>query len=115
MSEKEKLRNLEERLLDPDIRQSSAEVGKLLADEFVEFGSSGTIYDKRSIIADLKQNPGNDKPFTISNFKAHELSPTVALVTYRIVETNTLRSSIWRRKNDAWEMLFHQGTRAEPV
>jgi hypothetical protein len=40
------LYQLEERLLQPEIRHSPAELAKLLADEFVEFGSGGRVYSK---------------------------------------------------------------------
>ncbi len=107
------LRRLEERLLDPAIRCSADEVCKLLADDFVEFGSSGAIYDKSSIIADLMQEAGVNKTFTVIDFQARELAPTIVLVTYKIVETDTLRSSLWRFENDNWQMTFHQGTPAK--
>jgi hypothetical protein len=40
------LRSLEEQLLQSDIRRSAAKVGDLLADDFVEFGSSGRVFSK---------------------------------------------------------------------
>lgn len=105
------LRALEERLLDPDVRRSASQVGKLLADDFVEFGSSGRVYDKSTMIEALRQDPGFDSPPTIIEFGARELSPAIVLVTYRIGETGTLRSSIWRSDGARWRMVFHQGTR----
>ena len=44
------LRSLEEQLLQPEIRRSAAKVGDLLADEFVEFGSSGRAFSKSETI-----------------------------------------------------------------
>jgi hypothetical protein len=49
------LRGLEEELLKPEVRRSADRLSHLLADEFVEFGSSGRIFDKRQIIESLKQ------------------------------------------------------------
>ena len=54
------LRSLEEQLLQPEIRKNSEKLGDLLADEFVEFGSSGRTFDKRSIIDRLPQEQGDD-------------------------------------------------------
>ena len=51
------LRELEERLLQPDVRRSPRAVADLLADEFVEFGSAGRIFDKPQIIAALRDEP----------------------------------------------------------
>ncbi|WP_367575718.1 DUF4440 domain-containing protein [Pelagibius litoralis] len=106
----EVLHTLEARLLDPLVRCSPSEVDRLLSDDFVEFGSSGRVYDKAIMIEALRQDPGFDGPRTIINFKALELSSLVVLVTYRIRETGTLRSSIWRSNGEHWEMVFHQGT-----
>jgi len=49
------IRHLEEELLRPEIRRSADQVSRLLADEFIEFGSSGAIYDKCRIIEALQQ------------------------------------------------------------
>ncbi len=112
------LLDLENRLLKPEIRKSATELDSLLAEEFVEFGISGRVYDKPATIAELAQEvPSN---ITISNFKATLLSPDIALVTYRALHQSgagkpsvaSLRSSIWKRSEGQWQMLFHQGTRA---
>jgi len=46
-------RKLEERLLRPDVRSSAEQLDKLLADEFIEFGSSGRVFNKEQIIGTL--------------------------------------------------------------
>jgi hypothetical protein len=40
---KDQLCKLEQRLLEPEIRTAPAELDKLLADDFFEFGSSGNV------------------------------------------------------------------------
>lgn len=104
---------IEKRLLDPQVRRSPSEVDELLADDLCEFGSSGRIYDKPTSIKELRKDPGFDGPRTIVDFVVRELSPSVALATYRIRETGTLRSSIWRNEGGRWRMIFHQGTRSQ--
>ncbi len=108
------LRDLETRLLDPKVRQSPNLLEQLLAADFVEIGSSGRIYDKSMVIQALQQDPGFDGPRTISDFSARLLAHAIVLVTYRIRETGTLRSSIWRQDGERWSMVFHQGTRSKP-
>ena len=108
------LRSLETRLLDPKVRRSSDQLEDLLAADFVEFGSSGRVYDKPRVVEALRQDPGFDGPRTISDFSARLLSNSIVLVTYRIKESGTLRSSIWRRDGDRWRMVFHQGTPSKP-
>lgn len=107
------LRALEEGLLDPRVRASPGQVDLMLSDDFVEFGSSGQVYDKDTVIEGLKQDPGFDGTRTIAEFKLRVLSPSVVLVTYRVGETGTLRSSIWQSSDGRWKMVFHQGTRSE--
>ncbi|WP_370676935.1 DUF4440 domain-containing protein [Pleomorphomonas sp. PLEO] len=50
-------RSLERTLHRPEVRRSPETVGALLADDFIEFGSSGTVYDKASIIEALGSGP----------------------------------------------------------
>jgi hypothetical protein len=49
----EEFQQLEECLLWPEVRWSSHELVDLLADNFVEFGSSDQIFDKTQIIQAL--------------------------------------------------------------
>jgi len=112
------LRELEERLLQPNVRKSAKDVMHLLADDFIEFGSSGRVFDKQQIINSLQNEP--IEPLTqrsITEFKTSVLATGVVLVTYRIVKNisgeqpvHSLRSSIWKLNNDQWKMIFHQGT-----
>jgi hypothetical protein len=106
------IRQLEEQLLRPEVRMSAAQVSDLLADGFIEFGASGRIYDKKQIIDLLQQEQGRGGQRTVKNFFARELAADVVLATYRIVESQTIRSSIWKLTNGRWRMEFHQGTRA---
>ncbi len=52
---KEILLSLEHELLSSQVRASHARLDGLLAHAFVEFGSSGRIYDKQSMIHALTQ------------------------------------------------------------
>jgi hypothetical protein len=51
---------------------------------------------------------------TLHNFEVHPLAPDVVLATYCSVnetrKQHTLRSSIWKRIDGRWQMVFHQGT-----
>jgi len=109
------LRELEESLLLPDVRKSATLV-ELLADEFVEFGSSGRIYNKADLVSTLQAEVPSKQ--TASGFKLTELSPEVALLTYRIQlhdepPVHTLRSSLWKQMGGRWRMIFHQATVAK--
>jgi hypothetical protein len=50
----------------------------------------------------------------IRDFDVREITPDVALVTYRTVGTEgkeARRSSVWVRREPGWQIVFHQGTR----
>jgi len=106
------LRELEESLLLPDVRKSGRLL-ELLDDDFVEFGSSGTLYTKPDLAALLQAESRVVQ--TTSDFRLTSLGPDAALLTYRIHRhsdppVHTLRSSIWRMMDGSWRMLFHQAT-----
>jgi hypothetical protein len=117
-SPNEHIRRMEEHLLVPDVRKSNKELDELLADDFMEIGSSG-VYDKRQIIESLKDESPTKR--SLSDFKAFTLAPDVILVTYRITQhgpsdsspVHSIRSSIWKLLDGRWQMVFHQGTPAK--
>ena len=93
--------------------EKSAVVSELLADDFVEFGSSGRALTKAQILAELKDEV--PAAVTVTEFKVQLLASHVALVTYRAQRhwdppRNALRSSIWEQRRGRWQMVFHQGT-----
>ena len=97
---------VEQRLLEPEVRSSRDALDRLVADDFVEFGSSGQVYAKQDVIGQLLAAPAFSVQMTA--FRVRALSPDVALATYRT--GRSLRSSIWRREGDGWRIVFHQGT-----
>lgn len=108
----DELEALEMELLDPDVRRDSERLRKLLGEDFIEFGSSGRVYEKAMLI-DMISNEEQAKVL-IRDFAVRELASEVALVTYRTVGTSgqeARRSSVWVREQDDWKLAFHQGTR----
>jgi hypothetical protein len=105
------IRRLEEELLLPEARKSVTRLAALLAEEFIEIGSSGRIYEKQQIVDRLPQEQWTGPPATLSDFSARSLAPDLILAMYRIPESNTIRSSIWKMTSTGWRLVFHQGTR----
>lgn len=96
------------------MRSSPKAVSELLADGFVEFGSSGKVFDKPAIIEALSNETG-DLEIIVEDFTVRDLAPDVVLVTYKSKPAGSqpvtaLRSSIWKRISGRWQMVFHQGT-----
>lgn len=114
MDLKEHIRQLEENLLSPEVRSSRAELKKLLADGFFEFGSSGRVLYKDE---DLAEDGIGIIKAKLSDFEIHPLSDDIVLATYRtfneISNQHSLRSSIWKQSEGEWKMVFHQGTKTE--
>lgn len=110
--------DLETTLLKPEVRSSAKDLDLLIADDFMEFGSSGKIYDKKEILERLpKDTEVSPIEFVVSDFQVKELSENVVLVTFKtdkISSENThvvaLRASIWRKTSGNWQMIYHQGT-----
>jgi len=100
---------LEERLLKEEIPQSPEEINHLLADDWFEVGSYGDLWYKKDCANGLK-------PFkmTIYDFQVHPLAVDVVLATYRLIDEtrmiHTMRSSIWKYREDRWQMFYHQST-----
>jgi hypothetical protein len=109
-------RELEERLLRAEVRRSPDEAGKFLATDFIEFGSSGAVYNRQQVLDALaKENP---MELSATDFSVRVLCDDVVLVTDRAArndpasgqEWHSLRSSIWKFVDGHWLMSFHQGT-----
>ena len=74
----EQLLKFEMKLLDPALRRTPEMLAPMLADNFVEFGSSGRTYDKKQVLYQLsRQLPAQ---LTIEEFRVVELAPDAALV-----------------------------------
>lgn len=99
-------------MLDPAVRADPVRVRELLHDDFIEFGSTGRVYDKNILVEMLR----TERPSTvvIRDFTLRQLASDTALVTYRTVGQSgqeARRSSVWVRQDGVWKMVFHQGTR----
>ncbi len=111
---KDILYKLESSLLQKEVRQSAEKLDKLVAEDFLEIASTGKTFGKKHVIEDL---PKMDAPtFLINSFEVRELSPELAITIFEITKilngdtTNSMRSSIWKKFDGDWKMIFHQGT-----
>jgi hypothetical protein len=112
---KDTLYQLELSLVNQDNRSSADILNELLADDFIEYGSSGSIYNKEVTINSLTGAPS--PTYEIYDFEAISLSEAFAQTRFKTNRTNldgtkltSLRSSIWKKSNGKWQMCFHQGT-----
>lgn len=112
------LQALEQALHRPDVRRSRSQVEALLDPDFVEFGASGAVYARSQTVESLAQETADaDGQVTSSDYTLQRISDDAFLLTYEIQQEwrdgsrrVVLRSSIWKRRDGSWRMLFHQGT-----
>ncbi|GAA1279053.1 nuclear transport factor 2 family protein [Pseudonocardia aurantiaca] len=99
------------RLQDPAVRHTRSAAAELLDREFHEFGASGRVWGRDSILDMMADHEA--PPPTPDNIAATRLGEDVILLTYRTrrPERTALRSSLWRRRDGGpWRIYFHQGT-----
>lgn len=107
----------ERALLDPAVRRDRDLVSELLAEDFLEIGSSGRVWSREQIL-DLLAVEDYREP-ALENFKCALIAEKVGLVTYRTVRMDAesgqtsavLRSSLWIQESGIWKVRFHQGTK----
>ena len=109
------IKALELELLQPEVRKSKERLDELIADDFVEIGTSGKQYKKEDVINDLAKEL--ETKFVIQNFNIIEISPDSILATYQVTKElssdkkkiDSSRTSIWKNINGRWQIVFHQG------
>jgi len=100
-------------LLTPEVRGDSLKVAALLDPDFEEIGASGRLWTRESMMSALvAEPPDEDGAVEASEMRGTQLAPDLILLTY--VSASELRrarrSSLWRRTEESWQLLFHQGT-----
>lgn len=109
---------LESDLLESETRKSPQKINEILADDFIEFTSSGSEYHYKSGDVFQEENDNNELFWEVVDFKIRQLSYDCILATYKVIKHNesnenkkySLRSSIWKYCDGKWKMIFHQGT-----
>lgn len=108
--------DLETQLHRQEVRADEHALRHLIAEDFFEFGVSGTVWTREAVIDALRDEAFS--PREASEFRLTQLAEGVALLTYRAhrgataarPSADSLRSSLWRLGDGRWQMVFHQGT-----
>lgn len=87
---------------------------RMTSPEFWEVGASGRRYSRQFVLSTLEgryESPTEDV-WEIGDFHCLEIASDNYLVTYTLIQGQrvTRRSTIWRRANDDWQIVYHQGT-----
>ena len=102
--------------LSPRCRADAAWLGRLLAPDFHEFGSSGGEfgYEGTAELVAAATDPEGE-PITVANMRGWLLADGLVMLKYTSAHQGRRanRTSLWRRTADGgWQIFHHQGTPA---
>jgi hypothetical protein len=91
-----------------------AEFDALIAVDFREVGASGRCYNRQQTLSMLEQrfSGPSDGNWETGEYSCLKIAPDNYLLTYILVQglRVTRRASLWRRTNQGWVIVYHQGT-----
>jgi len=98
----------------PEFGMTRADFERMTDAAFWEIGASGRRYSREYVLDVLEErghNPGDDE-WDVRDFHCAEIAADNYLVTYTLRQEQriTRRASIWRRTEEGWKIVFHQGT-----
>ncbi|NVD72669.1 DUF4440 domain-containing protein [Duganella sp. BJB488] len=86
----------------------------MTADDFWEIGASGAVYDREFVIETLLERYQSPEPddLVCSDFTIRQLARGLYQLNYVLQQPGrrTRRTTLWRKTNEAWQIVFHQGT-----
>lgn len=103
----------------PTPSSSKEAIEKMLDDDFFEVGASGRTLSREHGVRTLMQRLERDDAldsWESSDFKVYHISDDSYLLTYTLVQEDnrvSKRATIWRKTNNGWSALYHQGTLVE--
>ncbi|MCA3244341.1 MAG: DUF4440 domain-containing protein [Alphaproteobacteria bacterium] len=109
---------LEKELMRDETRQSQVRLNELLHNDFQEYSQSGYAYGKQYVLDAFQEYQPGAKRYESKNFTARYLDNNLVQVNFEsftIPRNQTepraaLRSSLWKKEGNHWQMIFHQGT-----
>ncbi|MCE1164218.1 MAG: nuclear transport factor 2 family protein [Bacteroidetes bacterium] len=113
MNPEKEILKLETELLDVEKRKDVDFLRMVIADDFIEKGSSGKIYDKEETIKSLILSAESGHfEYEITDFEIIEKPGGSVTALYRInINGNvTLRKSVWKKSGTSWRIHSHEGT-----
>jgi len=96
--------------------QTKQDIENQMCHEFWEVGASGNVYTKQDVIETLLErynDPSYQDIWEAKDFALTKIAPDNYLLTYILIQEKTRvtrRSTLWRRINGDWKILYHQGT-----
>lgn len=97
---------------------------RLMVGDFFEIGASGRIYTRENVIERVLSRHEHNDPAAeseIDDFSVREIGPHAYIATYTLTLLDghakriSRRASVWTDRAGHWQVLYHQGTLAEPT
>ena len=116
----EELRRREPIFHHPELGTERADYEKMTAGDFWEIGASGQRYSREHVFEvreARRHHPVDESDWESGDLHCRELAPDLYLLTYTLRQGARLtrRSTIWRRVDGDWQVVFHQGTVVVPT
>jgi hypothetical protein len=102
----------------PELGTTRADFERMTDPTFWEVGASGRRYSRQYILDELEKryaHPAEDV-WEARDFHCREITADNYLLTYTLIQDGarvTRRSTIWRRTDQDWKIVYHQGTIVE--
>ncbi len=110
----EELRQREPIFHRPEFGTTRADFAAMMDDAFWEVGASGRRYSREYVLDVLEERWREPPPdqWETSDFRCAEIAAGNYLLTYTLRQGDRLtrRATIWRRTEQGWKIVFHQGT-----
>jgi len=104
--------DLERELQTRTCRNNRARVLELLAPDFTEVGASGRVWDLRITLEMLASEPEDEEEIQVIDLSGRILADGFILARWDSLHggRRARRTSLWRRQDDGWRLVHHQGT-----
>jgi hypothetical protein len=102
----------------PELGTTRADFEVMTDPAFWEVGASGRRYSRDLVLSELEKRHATGVPeddCKAEDFRCQQLAADTYLLTYTLFqgERVTRRSTIWRRAEEGWKIVYHQGTAVE--
>ncbi len=98
----------------PEFGTGRADFDRMMAAEFREIGASGKVYEREFVLDLLEERHRTvqQEDLQPTGFQIQQLSADTYLLHYTLLHgtRKTRRTTVWKRENSTWVIVFHQGT-----
>lgn len=101
----------------PELGTTRADFERMTEAAFWEVGASGRRYSRQYVLDELEKRYAESAEdiWQTHGFHCLEIAADNYLLTYTLIQGAriTRRSTIWRRTDEGWKIVYHQGTVVE--